>query len=374
MKDISNTPGFPTVLVIDDMPASLATISDLLAGNYRRRIATNGQKGLHLAARPPQPDLILLDVLMPGMDGYEVCRRLKDNPDTRGIPVIFLTSLDSHEDEARGFAAGGVDYITKPVSKDVLMARVDAQISLVRSRRLLSQRSTLLEELVEQRSKQLSIMQDVIILAMASLAERRESDTNGHVRRIQLFTRALALSLRNNPRYRAELTEESLELLYKTSPLHDIGKVGVPDAVLFKPGKLSEDEFEAMKRHAMFGAQALQDVERRLAAPEVFVSMARDIAMFHHERWDGTGYPMGLKGEDIPLCARIVALADTYDALTSERIYKPPYPAEDALTIIGREQGRQFDPAVVEAFFLCEGEFRNIARAHSDVRYAAGQA
>lgn len=358
----------PVILAVDDTPETLASISGMLEGRYRCLVATNGEKALALAAKHPQPDIVLLDIVMPGMDGYQVCRTLKQHPATEGIPVIFLTSLDTHDNEAQGFAAGGVDYITKPVNRPVLEARLNAQLTLMRSRKLLAHKSVLLEEMVQRRKRQLSVLQDVIVFAMASLAEKRDRETSAHLRRIQLFSRSLAFALREEPGYAALLKDETLDLLYKASPLHDIGKVGVPDTILYKQGKFSPEEFEAMKRHTMFGGQTLDDVERRLGVPESFVSMARDIALYHHERWDGMGYPMGLRGEDIPIAARIVALADTYDALTSERVYKPPYDPDQAALIIRREEGRQFDPALVRAFTKCEETFQAIAHEYADSR------
>lgn len=347
----------PTVLVVDDIPNNLTLISDLLAGEYRCRVAVSGPKALAVADSLPQPDVILLDIAMPDMDGYEVCRRLKANPRTRDIPVIFLTALDTEGDEAEGFNAGGVDYITKPVNKTILLARLNAHLTLVRSRRHLSHKNDLLEQLVSERGKQLTDMQNVVILAMAYLAETHNHDTDAHIRRVQHYTRALALSLRKNAAYAARLTDDIVDMLFKTCPLHDIGKVGVSDGVLFKPGKLSQEEFEEMKRHATFGGKTLLEVERQLVAPETFVTMAYEIAMYHHERWDGAGYPLGVMGEEIPLSARIVALADTYDALVSHRVYKPAGTFSDARAIIMRERGKQFEPALVDAFLACEEEF-----------------
>lgn len=358
--------GRMTVLVVDDVPTHLAVISEMLSGRFRCRVATRGDRALELAAAPPRPDLILLDIILPDINGYEVCRRLKRNPETRNIPIIFLTSLDSTEDESRGFAEGGVDYIIKPVSKGVLTARVDAQASLLRTRRILEEKGSHLKRIARQRKEEMTIMQDAAIMAMASLAESVESQGKARARRIQLFTKELALALRKIPRYREQLSDAAIALLYRTSPLHDIGKVSVPSSILCKQGRLSEAEFEAVKQHALFGGKTFQEMEHQFGMPEQFLSMAGDIAMYHHERWDGTGYPMGLKGEDIPLCARIVALADTYDALTSRRIYKPPYPPSDAAAIIGRERGRQFDPDVVEAFISCEPSFRSIAAGYTD--------
>ena len=356
----------PTVLVVDDIPANLSLITELLAGQYRCRVATGGAKALAVAASAPRPDVILLDISMPEMDGYEVCRRLKADPATCDIPVIFLTALDSKGNDAEGFSVGGVDYIAKPVSKAILLARVNAQISLQHSKRHLAQKNERLEQMVRERGKQLANMQNVIILAMASLAETRNNDTDVHIQRIQHYTRALALSLRANPAYTDRLPDTVLDLLFKTCPLHDIGKVGVADGILFKPGLLLPDEFEEMKQHTILGGQALTGVERQLAAPEAFVSMAHDIALYHHERWDGSGYPLGIEGESIPLSARIVSLADTYDALTSSRVYRQAYSPAEARDIIARERDKQFEPALVDAFLDCEKKLLAIAEIFSE--------
>jgi putative two-component system response regulator len=354
------------ILIVDDVPENLGMISDMLSDQYHCRAAINGEKALTIAWGGNPPDLVLLDIAMPGMDGYEVCRHLKNDPRTRETPVIFLTALDGEEDEAKGFQTGGVDYITKPVSRAVLLARVEAQLTLLRGKRFLEQRNEILESTVRERSRQLRAMQDVVIMAMASLAETRDSDTSAHIRRVQHFTRELALALRENPHFCDHLDDNAPELLFKTCPLHDIGKVGVPDSILFKPGRLSEDEFAAMKQHSFFGGQTLREVERQLVVPAAFVTMAREIALHHHERWDGSGYPLGLRGEEIPLSARIVALADTYDALTGVRLYKFPCLADDARAIIERERGRQFDPAVVDAFLSRTEAFRKISEDFPD--------
>ena len=329
-------------------------------------MAVNGAKALAIVESEPQPDLILLDISMPEMDGYEVCRRLKANPRTRDIPVIFLTALDNDEDETEGFKVGGADSITTPVSTSVLIARVNAYLTLSHSKRFLSQKNELLEQMITERGRQLANLQNVIILAMASLAETRDNDTDSHLRRVQHYARTLGLSLRKNPAYAGRLTDETLDLLFKTCPLHDIGKVGVPDGILFKPSKLSRKESEEMQRHAFLGGQTLMEVERQLATPEAFDTMAHEIAPYHHERWDGSGYPLGLSGEEIPLSVRIVALADTYDALISAWVYKPAYPLEDARNIISRERGKQFEPALVDAFLDCERQLVQIAEKFSD--------
>ncbi len=355
-----------TLLIVDDAPDNLALISNLLAGIFRCRVATSGPKALEIATGPQPPDLILLDVAMPEMNGYEVCRKLKEHPRSRDIPVIFLTAMDGEDDEAEGFRAGGIDYITKPVSKAVLIARVHAHLTIARSKNYLAHKNELLETMVAERTKQLTTMQDVIILAMASLAEARDNDTSAHVQRIQHYARALAVALRSNPDYASRISDETVELIYKTSPLHDIGKVGVPDSILFKAGRLTVDEFAEMKKHSSFGGQTLMEVERQLVVPESFVRMAHEIAMYHHERWDGSGYPLGLAGENIPLSARIVALADAYDALTRTRMYKSPCSPTEARAAVERERGRQFDPAVVDAFLVAENTFYEIAASFVD--------
>lgn len=359
----------PTVLIVDDAPVTVSLIAELLAGQFRCRVALNGRKALAIAEGVDSPDIILLDVSMPEMDGYEVCRRLKGNPRTRDIPVLFLTTLDSDGSEEEGFKAGGADYMVKPVSRAVLLARLNAHLALSRNQKQLSRRTETLEHLVEERGRQLENMQNVIVLALASLAESRNTDTGSHIQRIQHYSLALGRALRERQTYRRYLTDTTLSLLFKSCPLYDIGKVGVPDSILFKRGKLSADEFAAMKRHAVFGGQTLRKVERQLVCPEIFISMAHEITLHHHERWDGFGYPTGLAGRQIPLSARIVALADTYDALVSPRSYKPLHRHGEARIIIAQERGKQFDPDIVDAFLACESTFIAVAQAFSDESY-----
>lgn len=361
----------PSVLVVDDIPDNVRLIAELLEGTCRCRVATSGIKALAIAVAYPQPELILLDVDMPDMNGYEVCRRLKADPATSSIPVIFITALTGEEDETEGFRAGGVDYITKPVSKAVLLARVKAQLTIASSKHYLARKNELLESMVRERSRQLTSIRDVIVLALASLAEARDNETGTHIMRVQHYSQLLAMTLQKYPEH--NITDEFIELIFKTSPLHDIGKVGVPDSILFKQGKLSGEEFAAMKRHSLLGGQTLDEVERQLAVPEEFVSMAQAITLHHHERWDGEGYPLGLAGKDIPLAARIVALADAYDALTSPRAYKSPVTLDDARRIIESERGKQFDPDVVGAFLEKEPEFREIRERLADAEAGQGR-
>ena len=355
-----------TILVVDDTPDNITLLCSLLGDLYKNKVATSGEKALKIARGTPSPDLILLDIMMPEMDGYEVCRQLKADPATRDIPVIFLTAKTQEGDETKGFELGAVDYITKPIVPPILMARVHTHLALGEARRFLEMQNDILEQQVEARTRQLAALQDAIIIAMASLAETRDSDTGHHIRRTQHYVRELALCLKNKNKYREELTSDVIETLYKTAPLHDIGKVGVPDHILFKPGRLTPEEFEEMKRHTVYGRGTIVAAEKTMPSPEIFLHTARDIAYFHHEKWDGTGYPEGLAGENIPLSARLMAIADVYDALIAKRVYKDAMPHEEAVKIIEAGSGTHFDPDVVAAFSEVKGEFAVIAKHFSD--------
>ncbi|MDH0867012.1 two-component system response regulator [Mitsuaria sp. GD03876] len=355
-----------TVLVVDDTPDNLALMSELLRERYRVKIANNGEKALRIAAAEPRPDLILLDVMMPGMDGHEVCQRLKADPATRDVPVVFLTAKSDVADETRGLALGAVDYITKPISPPIVMARVRTHLRLKASADFLRDKAAYLEAEVARRTEELAAIQDVTILAMASLAETRDSDTGNHIRRTQHYVRALAEALREHPNRAAPLTPEYVATLFKSAPLHDIGKVGIPDRILLKPGRFTPEEFEIMKSHAALGRDAIAQAEAQLGTPVVFLSMAKDIAYGHQEKWDGSGYPQGLSGEAIPLSARLMALADVYDALISRRVYKDPMPHHAATAILVEGRGTHFDPEVVDAFLRIQEQFQDIARRFAD--------
>ena len=356
----------PTILVVDDTPDNITLLCSLLGDQYRNKVATNGVKALKIARAEPHPDLILLDIMMPEMDGYEVCRLLKEDPATEHIPVIFLTAKTQEGDETKGFELGAVDYITKPIVPPILMARVHTHLALQDARKFLEQQNEILEEQVEARTRQLAALQDAIIIAMASLAETRDNDTGHHIRRTQHYVRELAICLQKKPKFQTELSDEVIETLYKTAPLHDIGKVGVPDRILLKPGRLTPDEFEEMKRHTEYGRDAIIAAEKSMEAPESFLLTARDIAYSHHEKWDGSGYPQGLAGEDIPLPARLMAIADVYDALITKRIYKDAMPHEEAVKIIESGVGAHFDPDVIAAFTEIKDKFAAIAEQFSE--------
>lgn len=356
----------PTVLLVDDTPDNIALLSALLKDRYKIKIATNGVKALQIANTAPHPDLILLDVMMPEMDGHETCRRLKAAPETVDIPVIFLTSRIQPEDEELGLSLGAADYITKPISPPIVLARVATQLNLKKARQLLQDQNRHLEHLVEERTRQLVQMQEATILAMASLAETRDNETGNHIRRTQAYVKALAQQLRTHPRFSHVLTDENIELLFKSAPLHDIGKVGVPDRILLKPGRLDPEEFEIMKLHTVYGRDAILAVESHLGGSNGFLVFAREIAYSHQEKWDGSGYPEGLKGDDIPVSARLMAVADVYDALISRRVYKPAFSHEESVRIMKEGRGSHFDPDILDAFLHIEEAFRAIARQYSD--------
>jgi putative two-component system response regulator len=350
------------VLIVDDTPDNITLLSALLKDIYKIKIATNGVKALQIASTVPGPDVILLDVMMPEMDGYETCRRLKSNPATAQIPIIFLTAKSQVSDEEMGLKLGAVDYISKPVSPPIVLARVATQLNLVRARNLLQDQNKNLESLVLDRTRKLAKMQDATIMAMASLAETRDNETGNHIRRTQNYVAVLARSLKDLPRFSAELTDENIELLYKSAPLHDIGKVGIPDNILLKPGKLDSAEFEIMKLHTTYGRETILSVERYLGESNEFLRFAREITYSHQEKWDGSGYPENLVGDAIPISARLMAVADVYDALISKRVYKPAFSHQEAIDIMRKGRGTHFDPEMLDVFMRISGEFDEIAK------------
>lgn len=366
MDDIEQFSKRPTVLVVDDSPDNLSLMGDLLKDEFKVKVATNGEKALRLAGSDAPPDLILLDIMMPGMDGYEACSRLKSDPRTRNIPVIFLTAKTEIEDEKHGLELGAVDYITKPISPPIVIARVHTHLKLKAAADFLWDQNLFLEQEVARRSREVRAVQEVTILALASLAETRDNDTGNHLRRTQLFVRALALKLKDHPRFREYLTDANIAMLFKSAPLHDIGKVGIPDNILLKPGKLEPEEFEIMKTHTTIGRDALEQAERTLGTKVKFLEMAKEIALSHQEKWDGTGYPQELSGDDIPISARLMAVADFYDALISRRAYREGFPHEKVVQMIREGRGTHFDPDITDTFLEIQDEFRDIALQYAD--------
>ncbi len=355
-----------TVLLVDDSPDNLVLMNDLLKDLYKVKVANSGEKALRIATTGQPPDVVLLDVMMPEMDGYEVCRRLKANPATRNVPIIFLTAKSEVEDEKLGLDLGAVDYITKPISPPITLARVRNHLMLKEHADFLRDQNEFLEQEVQERTREVVAIQDVTILAMASMAETRDPETGNHIRRTQFYVKALAERLKEHPRFSAVLTDSYIKLLFKSAPLHDIGKVGIPDRILLKPGRFEPHEFEIMKTHTTLGRAAIEHAERSLGTPMAFLSIAKEIAYSHQEKWDGSGYPEGLAGEAIPVSARLMAVADVYDALISRRVYKEGMPHEKAVQMIVEGKGKHFDPDMVDAFIGLQEEFRAIAARFHD--------
>ena len=355
-----------TLLIVDDEPANLAVLAWVLRPHYRVRAASSGEQALRAISTPPRPDLILLDVMMPGMDGHAVLSQLRADPATHDIPVIFVTALDDELSEERGLKLGAVDYITKPVKPAVVLARVATQLELKGIRDQLAEQNTWLEAEVARRMAENQLIQDVSIHALGYLAEIRDSETGNHIHRTQQYVHALAWELADHPRFALQLDDHAIRLLVKSAPLHDIGKVGIPDHILLKPGPLTPEEWTIMKTHARLGAEAIERAEHAAHQSADFLVMAKEIARWHHEKWDGSGYPDGLAGEAIPLSARLMALADVFDALITQRVYKPAMSYSAARDIIVAGRGKHFDPAVVDAFLSSFDIFASIAEACAD--------
>ncbi|GGF12759.1 two-component system response regulator [Pseudoalteromonas gelatinilytica] len=304
------------ILVVDDEPANLKVIREVLANDYRLSFAKSGELALQLIENEP-PKLILLDIMMPDMSGFEVCKVLKANPKTAHIPVIFVTALSHEQDESEGFALGAVDYITKPISPAIVRARVKNHLSLVQA-------------------EQLQLAHIDLIQRLGRAAEYKDTDTGEHIARMSRYSKVLALAY--------GMSEYEAEQLKQAAPMHDVGKIGIPDSVLLKPGRLNENEYEHMKQHALIGAKILENSTSPL------LQLAHKLALEHHEKWDGTGYPFGLKGEEISIEGRIVTIADVFDALTSKRPYKKAWSVEEALDLLKDEAGKHFDPQLVDLF------------------------
>ncbi|MFA6310429.1 MAG: two-component system response regulator [Sterolibacterium sp.] len=354
------------MLVVDDDTGNLSILGHLLKPHFTVLAAPSGERALQIACGAPKPDLILLDVMMPEMDGYTVLARLRANPTSRDIPVIFVTGLDSTEDEEAGLKLGAVDYIAKPYKPATVLARVRTHLELKYARDCLADQNAHLEAEVARRTRDIVLIQDITINALAELAETRDPETGNHIRRTQKYVHVLAERLQSRPRFAEFLNDKAINLVAKSAPLHDIGKVGIPDHILLKPGKLTTAEWAVMKTHAAVGALAIERAVRDADRSVDFLNIARQIARHHHEKWDGSGYPDGLKAEAIPIPARLMALADVFDAIISRRIYKAALPIEQARDIIADERGRHFDPDVVDAFLAGFEIFRAIAEKYRE--------
>ncbi len=326
---MNDKPSQQTILVVDDTPENIDLLTEVLNPHYRTRIAINGDRALKIAFSDTPPDLILLDIMMPGISGYEVCEKLKSNPDTRGIPVIFVTAMSEISDEKKGLELGAVDYITKPISPAIVLARVMTHLALYDQTREL-------ERMVALRTAELEKTRQQIIRRLGRASEFKDNETGNHVIRMSHYSRLIAQAI--------GMGKESVDLLFNAAPMHDVGKIGIPDSVLLKPGKLNDAEWNIMRKHPEIGAEIIGDHHDDL------LHTARVVALTHHEKWDGSGYPCQLKGEEIPLVGRIVTLADVFDALTSERPYKRAWSTEDAVHLIEENSGTHFDPGLIQPF------------------------
>lgn len=340
------------ILVVDDTVQNLALLTTMLKDcGYEPRPVPNGRLALQ-AAKAQKPDLVLLDITMPEMDGYEVCQELKKDPQLSEVPVLFISALAQTSEKLKAFEVGGVDYITKPFQLEEVKARVETHLRL-------HSLQVDLENQVKKQVKENTELQMGLIFGLAKLAEVRDGDTGKHLERIQILCKLFAEELHKRPQFRDVVTENYCSLIFHASPLHDIGKVGILDHILLKPGRLTPDEFEIMKTHTTIGSSTLIEVQQRYPNNE-FIEMGIMIARSHHEKWNGQGYPDGLSGNSIPLCARIMAIVDVYDAVRSKRIYKPPISHPETCQIIEKESGTQFDPALVEVFKDLKEKFNQV--------------
>ena len=352
----------PTVMVVDDVPQTLTQIHGLLRGAYAVKVATGGAEALHLLQTAPLPDLILLDILMPEVDGYMVCRQVKADPRTRDIPVIFLTALTDDVDEEMGLGLGAVDFLSKPLSPSIMLARIATQLALKASADFLRDKNRFLEQEVVRRMEEADEVQDSMLRMLASLAAMRDGTTDhAHLLRVQQMLPLLLEPLAGQPQFEEWQGPEAVALLVRAATLYDIGMAYVPDAIVRRHGALSSLEFETMAAHAKLGRQAIERVEHRLGRTVPLLLTAKELASHHHERWDGTGYPLGLAGERIPACARLLAVVDCYVAMTSARPHRPARSHAEALAaIVDKGRGLHFDPAVVDALRLREKDVRGL--------------
>lgn len=347
------------IMIVDDVPQNVKLLSNMLEGHgYQVYAFTNGELALKAAAINP-PDLILLDIRMPKIDGYQVCERLKADVKLAKIPVIFLSALSDTDNKIKAFKAGGVDYVTKPFQFEEVNARVQTHLKICELQAELELHNLHLKDLVNEKVKEISESQMSIIFALTKLAEYRDQDTGNHIERVQEFCRLLATRLKEDSPYAKDIDDKFITNIYQASPLHDIGKVATPDYILLKPGKLTSEEFEIMKAHTTIGAEYLEEVLTKYPKND-FIRMGVEVARSSHEWWNGTGYPQGLAGTNIPLSARIMALADVYDAVRSKRCYKNSYNHVATCSIVMAETHTHFDPVITEAFVKVSDKFAKI--------------
>ena len=343
------------IMVVDDDVTNLTMARQALSENYLVTPVTSGEKALALLEKV-QPNLILLDIDMPGMNGYDTLKAIKQDEKISQIPVIFLTSLEGSGNELIGLELGAVDYLTKPFSPDLLIKRIEMHIDLYNY-------TYHLQEMVTNKTEIIRELQYAIIHTVTDLIERRDGSTGGHIMRTQQFVKILIEALLEEAHYQEELAQLDCNLVAQASQLHDVGKIGIADAILLKPGKLDTDEFEIMKGHVKIGEEAILNA-MSLTQEKQFLEYALVLASYHHEKWDGSGYPRKLKGEDIPLLGRIMAVADVYDALASKRPYKAPMPYETVMDILENDNGHHFDPTIIGVFSKIKDRFWAISQRY----------
>lgn len=348
-----------TILIVDDSKTDMMLIKNMLF-DYNLLMAYDGMEAMDVIDNISNIDLMILDLNMPRMDGFEVLETMLKRPISKRIPTVILTNFDEVENEVKGLNLGAVDYIRKPLNMQSVRKRVEIHMNLRRALKTVEEHNQELEESVYSRTRELVLTRDITIHALIGLLEVRNLESSNHTVRTQLMMKMLCEHLKNKPRYVHVLKDEYIKELVQTAPLHDIGKVGIPDNVLLKPGAFDADEYEIMKKHTFYGVEALS-VGSKLGQNAGFINTAIEIVANHHEKWDGTGYPSGLIGEDIPLPGRLMALIDVYDALTNKRVYKEAFTHEYAMAIMIEERGKHFDPNLLDAFIEIESEIRQIS-------------
>lgn len=338
-----------TIAVIDDSPSHFRILSEKLRNQPYKIIGfTSAEEALQAISEEP-PNVILLDVVMPEMSGFEFCKSIKKDPRLKEIPVIFCSALEDVQEKEKAFAVGGSDYLTKPFSIDELLLRVNAQLRQGRIKTSLMERNSTLAAQLEEMKEEVCSLQEATIISLVELARARDNDTGYHIERTQFYCKRFAEKLRGIGEYKTRIDDDFMINIFQAAALHDIGKVAVPDNILLKPGRLTDDEFEVIKNHSRVGAQILKITAEKYPRNN-YLNMGVDIARYHHEKWNGSGYPDGLAGGDIPLSAHIMAFADVYDALRSERVYKEAYSHEQVVELIAKGSGKQFDPLMTEVF------------------------
>jgi putative two-component system response regulator len=337
------------IMIVDDIPENLMLLSGILRSRgYKIKAFQNGNMAISAALKNP-PDLILLDVMMPEIDGYEVCSRLKQDERFQNIPILFISALSSTFDKLTAFEVGGVDYISKPFETKEVEARVKAHLTIRLLQKDIEKHNSELQHIIKEQVQEITESHLVTIFAMIKLAEARDDDTGKHIERTKTFCKTLAKKLQENPKYKAFIDDTFIENIYNASPLHDVGKIAIPDRILLKPGKLTGEEFEIMKTHTNLGEKYLKEAYCE-SKTNSFLKMGIEIAGCHHEKWDGSGYPRGLVGDEIPLSARIMAIADVYDALRSRRVYKEPFSHAVSISIMAEGKEKHFDPDILSEF------------------------